>query len=267
MGKKRKRQRAAAAPGETFRLVESNGENLLEGLVLRRDAVSVAEESELLTFINDGLARGRNGSLRKPTYLRAEGARSRGNRRESLQYGGFFYFNRGRPGKRGLVPPFPPILERLVANLVKRGFVDASLNPDSCIINSYAPGDCIPPHTDHAAYARPILTLSLLGEEPILVGRSFRSVRACAWEPIIGRSVTLPRRSLLLLGGASGSIAKHCVSACAGPRVSITLRRQPPEDWRPDAADLVGGGGTKRKPLSGSAKRRKKRAKLFKLTS
>ena len=115
------------------------------------------------------------------------------------------------------------------------------------------------PHAD----ARPILTLSLLGEEPILVGRSFRSTRACTWEPIVGRSVTLPRRSLLLLGGASGSIAKHCVSACAGPRVSITLRRQPPEDWRPDAADLVGGGGTKRKPLSGSAKRRKKRAKLL----
>ena len=267
MGKKRKRQRAAAPPGETFRLVESNGENLLEGLVLRRDAVSVAEEVELLAFINDGLARGRNGSLRKPTYLKAEGARSRGNRRESLQYGGFFDFNRGRPGKRGLVPPFPPILERLVANLEKRGFIEASLRPDSCIINSYAPGDCIPPHTDHAAYARPILTLSLLGEEPILVGRSFQSTRSCAWEPIVGRSVTLPRRSLLLLGGNSGSVAKHCVSACAGPRVSITLRRQPPEDWRPDAADLVGGGGTKRKPLSGSAKRRKKRAKLFKLTS
>ena len=185
------------------------------------------------------------------------------------------------------MPPFPPILERLVANLVKRGFIDASLRPDSCIINSYARGDCIPPHTDHAAYARPILTLSLLGEEPILVGRSFRSTRACAWEPIIGRSVTLPRRSLLLLGGNSGSVAnraetklplrhrrdytqvaKHCVSACAGPRVSITLRRQPPEDWRPDASELVEGGARKRKPLSGSAKRRKKRAKLFsKLTS
>ena len=107
------------------------------------------------------------------------------------------------------MPPFPPILERLVANLVKRGFIDASLNPDSCIINSYAPGDCIPPHTDHAAYARPILTLSLLGEEPILVGRSFRSVRPCAWAPIVGRSVTLPRRSLLLLGGNSGSVANR----------------------------------------------------------
>ena len=59
MGKKRKRQRPA---GETFTLVESNGENLLEGLVLRRDAVTVAEEAELLAFINDGLARGRNGS-------------------------------------------------------------------------------------------------------------------------------------------------------------------------------------------------------------
>ena len=66
MGKKRKRQRAAAPPGETFRLVD-NGENLLS-LVLRRDAVSVAEESELLAFINDGLARGRHDSLRADLF-------------------------------------------------------------------------------------------------------------------------------------------------------------------------------------------------------
>ena len=108
MGKKRKRQRAAAAPGETFRLVESNGENLLEGLVLRRDAVSVAEEAELLTFINDGLARGRNGSLRKPTYLKAEGARSRGNRRESLQYGGFLISTAGGRGSAASCRPSRP---------------------------------------------------------------------------------------------------------------------------------------------------------------
>ena len=261
---KRKRQKTKTTTGETFSLRAKN-EDILEGLVLHRDAVSVHEEAELLTFINDALARGRTGALRKPTYLKAEGARSRGNRREMLQCGGFFDFNRARPGRRGLVPPFPAILERLVANLVKRGYIDQELGPDSCIINSYVKGDCIPPHTDHAAYARPILTLSLLGEEPMLVGSSFRNVRACCWEPTIGRAVLLPRRSLLLLGGKSGSVAKHCVSACGGPRVSITLRRQPPEDWRPDVTALVSGdAGGKRKPLSGSAKRRKKRAKMHK---
>ena len=108
MGKKRKRQRPAAPPGETFRLVESNGENLLEGLVLRRDAVTVQEEAELLAFINDGLARGRNGSLRKPTYLKAEGARSRGNRRESLQYGGFLISTAGGRGSAASCRPSRP---------------------------------------------------------------------------------------------------------------------------------------------------------------
>ena len=46
--------------------------------MLRRDAVTVAEEAEFLAFVNDGLARGRNGSLRKPTYLRKQKARGRG---------------------------------------------------------------------------------------------------------------------------------------------------------------------------------------------
>ena len=87
----------------------------------------------------------------------------------------------------------------------------------------------------------------------------------------------LPRRSLLLLGGNSGNIAKHCISACAGRRISITLRKQPPPDWKPSDKELARKGdpqsqrrhsgdtvaGNKEhsknnKPLSGSAKRRKK---------
>ena len=62
-------------------------------------------------------ARGRAGTLRKPTYLRASGARSRGNARESLMYGGFFDFNKARPGKRGIAPP--GVEENLLA--VSRG--------------------------------------------------------------------------------------------------------------------------------------------------
>ena len=71
----------------------------------------------------------------------------------------------------------------------------------------------------------------------------------------------LPRRSLLVLGGKSGDIAKHCISACRAPRISITLRKQPPESWRPETAELAGAAPQKKKALSGSAKRRKKRLK------
>ena len=265
--KKGKRPSAAPAPGERFSC-RSGKVDLAEGLVLHRDAVSEAEERELVAFVQEQCARGQRGELRKPTYLRASGARSLGNRREALQYGGFFDFNRARPGRPGLVPPFPPVLERLVARLVDGArLLPADARPDSAIINYYDAGDCIPPHTDHASYARPISTLSLLGEEPMLVGSAFRCVRESTWEPVVGLAVPCPRRSLLVLGGNAGTVAKHCISACSGPRVSVTLRKQPPPDWRPDAADLARGRPAgaaepaKKKALSGSAKRRKKEAK------
>jgi hypothetical protein len=86
-----------------------------------------------------------------------------------------------------------------------------------------------------------------------------------------------------VLGGNSGDIAKHCISACKGKRISITLRKQPPPDWKPDQSELVGkmgknaerwkhqaagkvtydemGERPKKNALSGSAKRTKKMMK------
>ena len=222
--------------------------DLAEGLVLHRNVISVAFEQELIEWVLRECERGRRGLVRKPTYLRASGTRSQGNAREALMYGGFFDFNRARPGKRGLVPPFPPILDRLVRTLVdEKGLLPASVRPDSVIINSYAAGDCIPPHVDHESYFRPISTLSLLGEEPMLIGSKFRTVKACTWEPIVGLAVPCPRRSLLVLDGNSGNIAKHCISCCSGPRISITLRKQPPPDWRPDVSELVSSSNEKYK--------------------
>ena len=179
------------------------------------------------------------------------------------------------------MPPFPPILERLVDLLMNNKLLPADTRPDSCIINLYDKGDCIPPHVDHASYYRPISTLSLLGEEPMLVGSKFRTIRSCTWVPTIGKTIPLPRRSLLVLGGNSGNVAKHCISSCRGKRISITLRKQPDPDWRPDESELAGkrhvgdkaksscgekngseeNERPKKKALSGSAKRRKKMMK------
>ena len=41
----------------------------------------------------------------------------------------------------------------------------AADRPDSCIVNLYQEGDCIPPHVDHHDFARPFVTLSLLSEQ------------------------------------------------------------------------------------------------------
>lgn len=106
----------------------------------------------------------------------------------------------------------------------------------------------------------------------MLVGSKFRTVRSCTWVPTVGETIPLPRRSLLVLGGNSGNIAKHCISSCKGKRISITLRKQPPPDWKPDESELAkkrgiedtaidGTDKPKKKALSGSAKRRKKMMK------
>jgi len=192
---------------------------------------------------------------------------------------GFFDFNKARPGKRGLVPEFPPILVKLVSHLMEKGYLPHDVKPDSCIINQYGEGDCIPPHVDHESYQRPISTLSLLGEEAMLLGTKFKTVKNCTWKPIVGQSVLLPRRSLLVLGGNSGNVSKHCISACTRRRISITLRKQPPPDWVPrsnhlaKSVEIKTGDPSnqdtmppKKKALSGSAKRRKKMMKQHGIT-
>lgn len=261
---------AAATTGTTYSLMDGKVD-VLEGLVMHREVISGEFEEELISFVEMQCERGRKGELKKPTYLRASGARSQGNQRESIMYGGFFDFNLARPGKRGLVPPFPPIIERLVDHLVSKNYLPSDVRPDSCIINKYGQGDCIPPHVDHLSYYRPISTLSLLGEEPMLVGSRFRTVRSCTWAPTCGLSIPLMRRSLLVLGGNSGNVAKHCISACQGPRISITLRKQPPPEWKPDESELksdrrgktnaINADQSNKTPSSKAAKRKRKKLK------
>ena len=78
---------------QTFSLMDGNID-LLEGLVMHKEAISEEFENELIAFVQTQCEKGRRGEIKKPTYLRAAGTRSQGNKRESLMYGGFFDFNR-----------------------------------------------------------------------------------------------------------------------------------------------------------------------------
>ena len=84
--------------GTTFSLLDGKTD-ILQGLVMHKDVITPQFEQELISFVQTQCARGRSGELKKPTYLRANGARSQGNSREAIMYGGFFDFNRARPGK------------------------------------------------------------------------------------------------------------------------------------------------------------------------
>lgn len=46
--------------------------------------------------------------------------------------------------------------------------------PDSCIVNVYEEGDCIPPHIDNHDFVRPFCTVSFLSECDILFGSNLR---------------------------------------------------------------------------------------------
>ena len=81
--------------GETFSLVDERvGVDVLEGLVLHQEVIDEQFENDLIAFVQRQCEKGRKGVLKKPTYLRASGARSQGNQREAIMYGGFFDFNR-----------------------------------------------------------------------------------------------------------------------------------------------------------------------------
>eukprot|EP00936_MAST-01D_sp_MAST-1D-sp1_P000044 g44.t1 len=225
----------SATPYTGFELVQ-NGRNILRGLSVVPEVISREEEREVCRWVLARCAEGRAGKLRRPVFLRAGGSRSRGNRRQSLQYGGFFDFNKAAPGKRSLVPPMPPILEHVIDRLMGHPSVGSKVlggRPDQVIVNYYQPGDCIPPHTDHASYLRPIVSLSMLSEQPMLLGtpKGFKCTGASQFTALPGRAISVPcpRRSLVVLDKESGDVAQHCVPACTKPRISLTFRREPQE--------------------------------------
>ena len=131
---------------------------------------------------------------------------------------------------------------------VSRGIFNPSTRPDTCIINYYSEGDCIPPHIDHHDFTRPFVTLSLLSEQVanhecgetrarspltltphaprsqnILFGRTIDIVNDGEFRAPF--SQPLPVGSVLVLDGNGANVAKHCVPAVSTDRVSITFRK------------------------------------------
>ena len=58
----------------------------------------------------------------------------------------------------------PPLLQDVISRCVVRGIFEPKTRPDSCIINFYEVGDCIPPHIDSHGKRFPprLLSSSLL---------------------------------------------------------------------------------------------------------
>lgn len=64
----------------------------------------------------------------------------------------------------------------MIKRMVRWHILPRNCVPDSCIVNIYDGGDCIPPHIDHHDFARPFCTVSFLSECNILFGSNLKIV-------------------------------------------------------------------------------------------
>jgi alkylated DNA repair protein alkB family protein 5 len=74
------------------------------------------------------------------------------------------------------VDPIPPLFKKVIKRIVKWQVLPPTCIPNSCIVNIYEEGDCIPPHIDHHDFVRPFCNLSLLSECKIVFGSTLKVV-------------------------------------------------------------------------------------------
>lgn len=74
------------------------------------------------------------------------------------------------------VDPLPPVFKQMIKRMVRWNIVPSTCVPDSCIVNIYDVGDCIPPHIDHHDFVRPFYTVSFLNECKILFGTDLQPI-------------------------------------------------------------------------------------------
>lgn len=92
--------------------------------------------------------------------------------------------NGNPPGilQNDVVDPIPPLFKVIIRRLVKWHVLPPTCVPDSCIVNIYDKGDCIPPHVDNHDFLRPFCTVSFLSECDILFGTNLKVIGAGEFE-------------------------------------------------------------------------------------
>ncbi|KAH6760063.1 2-oxoglutarate and oxygenase superfamily protein [Perilla frutescens var. frutescens] len=202
--------------------------NIVDGLELHKGVFSAAEQKRIVEYVEQLREMGKNGQLKGRTYT-APQKWMRGKGRVTLQFGCCYNYatdkNGNPPGilKAEIVDPLPHLFKVMIKRLVRWHVLPPSCVPDSCIVNIYEEGDCIPPHIDNHEFVRPFCTVSFLSECEILFGSNLKIVGPGEFEGPY--AIPLPLGSVLVLNGNGADVAKHCVPAVPSKRISITFRR------------------------------------------
>ncbi|KAJ7953115.1 oxidoreductase, 2OG-Fe(II) oxygenase family protein [Quillaja saponaria] len=202
--------------------------NILEGLELHKGVFSTEEQEMIVRDVMTLQEMGKRGELRGRTYT-APQKWMRGKGRVTIQFGCCYNYamdkNGNPPGilQSGNVDPIPHFFKVIIQRLVRWHVLPPTCVPDSCIVNIYDEGDCIPPHIDNHDFVRPFCTVSFLSECNIVFGTDLNVVGAGEFAGSI--AIPLPVGSVLVLNGNGADVAKHCVPAVPTKRISITFRR------------------------------------------
>ncbi|KAG5548674.1 hypothetical protein RHGRI_014127 [Rhododendron griersonianum] len=157
--------------------------NVLHGLELHTGVFNAEEQKEIVDCVYGLQRKGQNGQLRERTYSEPR-KWMRGKGRVTIQFGCCYNYavdkNGNPPGivRDEDVDPLPSLFKQMIKRMVRWHVLPPTCVPNSCIVNIYEAGDCIPPHIDHHDFVRPFCTVSFLTECNILFGASLKVVDA-----------------------------------------------------------------------------------------
>ncbi|XXG66122.1 hypothetical protein AAC387_Pa05g3665 [Persea americana] len=202
--------------------------NIVDGLELHTGIFSAPEQRRIVNFVYSIQEMGKRGELKERTY--SEPMKwMRGKGRVTIQFGCCYNYAPDRKGnppgilRNEVVDPIPRLFKGIIRRLVGWHVLPPSCIPDSCIVNIYEEGDCIPPHIDSHDFVRPFCTVSFLSECKIVFGSNLKILGPGEFSG--SYSIPLPVGSALVLNGNGADVAKHCVPAVPNKRISITFRK------------------------------------------
>ncbi|GMH06741.1 hypothetical protein Nepgr_008581 [Nepenthes gracilis] len=202
--------------------------NVLQGLELHTGVFDVEEQKNIVEYVYKLQKIGRKGQLRARTYSEPR-KWMRGKGRVTIQFGCCYNYAVDKDGNPpGIirdeeVDPLPSMFKQIIKRMVRWHILPPSCVPNSCIVNIYDEGDCIPPHIDHHDFLRPFCTVSFLSKCNILFGLNLKIAGPGEFSGPV--SIPLPVGSVMILNGNGADIAKHCVPAVPTKRISITFRK------------------------------------------
>ncbi|XP_071716283.1 RNA demethylase ALKBH9B-like [Rutidosis leptorrhynchoides] len=211
-----------------YEKVNGKNVNVVQGLELHTRVFSADEQKKIVESVYEFQRLGQKGRLRERTYTEPN-KWMRGKGRITIQFGCCYNYavdkNGNPPGiiRDEEVDPLPPIFIQMIKRMVRWHVLPPTCIPNSCIVNIYEEGDCIPPHIDHHDFVRPFCTISFLTQCNILFGSNLKIIGPGEFSGPV--SIPLPVGSVLVLKGNGADVAKHSVPAVPAKRISITFRK------------------------------------------